>query len=194
MMHDFQKSMNLGRSAWLASLLCLAICATDVAAASAAPNKVLHREVERDEALMRGWLKSLPPGSGVIMVREEGELLLRFPANLVFDPESTAVSGEAAQSPPLAATERLLKRRKQLSAQIVVYADNIGGANLNQSLTDQRAHALADLLHEQGVSAQRITSQGAGSAEPVGSNDTPEGRIGNRRVEIRLRRPLTSKG
>ena len=155
---------------------------------TSASAKAVHREVERDEALLRRWLKGLPAGSGVIMVREEGELLLRFPASLIFDPESTAVSGDAAQSLPLTALERLLKRRKKLSAQIVVYADNIGGANLNQSLTDQRAHALGDLLQAQGIDTRRLSTRGAGISEPIGSNDTPEGRIQNRRVEVQLRR------
>jgi outer membrane protein OmpA-like peptidoglycan-associated protein len=150
--------------------------------------KALRVEVERDEALLRGWLKQLPAGSGVIMVREEGELLLRFPASLVFDPEGTSVSVGAAQGVVLPATERLLKRRRQLTAQIAVYADNIGGANLNQSQSDRRAHAIADLLHEQGIDMQRLSTRGGGSNDPVASNDTPEGRIENRRVEIRLRR------
>ena len=177
---------SLGRVAIVAGLL-MAVSGSAVSAMSSGA-KAVHREVERDEALLRSWLKKLPAGSGVIMVREQGELLLRFPASLIFEPESTAVSADAAQSVPLTATERLLKRRKQLSAQIVVYADNIGGANLNQSLTDQRAHALGDLLHGNGIALQRLSTRGAGIAEPIGSNDTPEGRIENRRVEIRLRR------
>jgi outer membrane protein OmpA-like peptidoglycan-associated protein len=150
--------------------------------------KALRIEVERDEHLLRGWLKDLPPGSGVVMVREEHELLLRFPLNMVFEPEAATILDDGPQSLPLTATGRLLKRRKQLSARIVVYSDNIGGSGLNQSLTDQRARVLADLLQKQGISAQRLSPEGAGSVQPIVSNDTPEGRIENRRVEIRLRR------
>ncbi len=165
-----------------------AIAAPAAHARASAPARVLRVEVERDEALLRGWLKQLPAGSGVIMVREDGELMIRFPASLVFDPESTTVSADAAQGALLRSAERLLKRRRQLTAQIVVYSDSIGGANLNQSLSDQRAHAIADHLHDQGIDTQRLSTRGGGSNEPVASNDTPEGRIQNRRVEIRLRR------
>jgi outer membrane protein OmpA-like peptidoglycan-associated protein len=180
----------LGRVAVLTTLL-LASTGTAIGSARSSANaaaRTQHREVERDETMLRGWLKGLPAGSGVIMVREQGELLLRFPASLLFESDSNTLSADAAQAIPLAATEHLLKRRKQVSARILVYADNIGGANINQSLTDQRAHALGDLLHQHGINTQRLSTQGAGSAEPVGDNETPEGRIQNRRVEIQLRR------
>ena len=172
----------------IALLTGLVLAACGGSAVAAPTPKVLRLEVERDESLLRGWLKQLPAGSGVIMVRADGELLIRFPTALVFDPESTAVSDEAAQGVVLQATERLLKRRKQLSAQIAVYADNIGGANLNQGLTDQRAHAIADLLHDRGIDVRRLSGRGGGSDQPIASNETSEGRIENRRVEIRLRR------
>jgi flagellar motor protein MotB len=174
----------------LVAVLALALCPViaQPALAAAASSKALRIEVERDEHLLRGWLKELPAGSGVVMVREEGELLLRFPLTMVFEPEANTITDDGAHALPLTATGHLLGRRKLLSAQIAVYADNIGGAGLNQTLTDQRARALADLLQKQGIAAQRLFPEGEGSARPIASNDTPEGRIENRRVEIRLRR------
>mgnify|MGYP001001528315 CR=1 FL=1 len=53
-----------------------------------------------------------------------------------------------------------------------------------RSLSENRAKAVADFLVSQGIAAGNVTSQGFGSANPVASNDTPEGKAQNRRVEI----------
>jgi hypothetical protein len=60
----------------------------------------------------------------------------------------------------------------------------VGGDAFNVKLSEQRADSVKDFLGEQGVSLSSITAQGFGKAEPVATNDTPEGRQRNRRVEI----------
>lgn len=64
------------------------------------------------------------------------------------------------------------------------YADSTGGEAMNISSSSQRAKTVADYLIKNGVAADHITSKGLGSANPIASNDTAEGRIKNRRVEI----------
>ncbi len=64
------------------------------------------------------------------------------------------------------------------------YSDNGGGEGINFPLSVQRATIVADFLAAQGVARDHITAQGYGSANPIASNDTPEGRAKNRRVEI----------
>jgi chemotaxis protein MotB len=54
----------------------------------------------------------------------------------------------------------------------------------NIELSKARADAVADFLKAQGVSAGLITTAGLGQTHPVASNDSPEGRAKNRRVEI----------
>jgi outer membrane protein OmpA-like peptidoglycan-associated protein len=44
-----------------------------------------------------------------------------------------------------------------------------------------------DYLVDQGVASQRVTAVGFGKSRPKQSNDTPEGRQLNRRVEIHVR-------
>jgi flagellar motor protein MotB len=64
------------------------------------------------------------------------------------------------------------------------------GSNLrytdNMSLSYWRAMSVAMQLIELGVDSRRITVKGYGKTRPVASNETPEGRAKNRRVEIRM--------
>lgn len=59
----------------------------------------------------------------------------------------------------------------------------------NRTLSLSRARIIARLIEEQGVPAERIVVIGYGSAKPLASNDTAEGRAENRRVEVRLMPP-----
>jgi hypothetical protein len=68
--------------------------------------------------------------------------------------------------------------------QIEGHTDSVGSDGFNVRLSEQRADSVRDFLAEQGVSLSSITAQGFGKAEPVATNDTPEGRQRNRRVEI----------
>ena len=64
------------------------------------------------------------------------------------------------------------------------YTDTTGGAAFNQTLSEQRANAVQEYLVKQGLDAASVTAQGFGPSNPVASNDTPQGRQQNRRVEI----------
>ncbi|MCU0939265.1 MAG: OmpA family protein [Burkholderiaceae bacterium] len=58
------------------------------------------------------------------------------------------------------------------------------GDAINNPLSVARANATRDYLAGRGVAAQRISTSGRGSREPIASNDTDAGRAQNRRVEI----------
>ena len=64
------------------------------------------------------------------------------------------------------------------------FTDNTGNDGINIPLSANRAKSVADFLNAQGIAGDRVTSQGMGSANPIASNDTPEGKAQNRRVEI----------
>ncbi len=67
---------------------------------------------------------------------------------------------------------------------ITGYTDNTGSYAVNEKLSNQRANAVRDYLITCGVPASRLTARGIPMADYVASNDTPEGRALNRRVEI----------
>ncbi len=56
----------------------------------------------------------------------------------------------------------------------------------NQTLSDERAGAVKDYLVKKGVDPAHLEAKGFGDTEPMASNDTPEGRAQNRRVELLL--------
>jgi len=71
-----------------------------------------------------------------------------------------------------------------LTLQIEGHTDSVGGNEFNQQLSERRADSVRDFLAEQGVPGSSITARGFGKTQPVASNDTPEGRQRNRRVEL----------
>ena len=70
------------------------------------------------------------------------------------------------------------------NVQIFGYTDNTGSYQVNEKLSNQRANAVRNFLLNAGVAADRLTAQGVPMADYIASNDTPEGRALNRRVEI----------
>lgn len=72
------------------------------------------------------------------------------------------------------------------SSTIVGHTSDTGSDSYNLSLSLKRAQAIATILIEKGVSADRLLSRGKGEANPVADNSTKEGRAKNRRIEAEL--------
>ena len=70
---------------------------------------------------------------------------------------------------------------------IVGYTDSHGARSKNLSLSKARASALVAWLVTSGVDKSRLQSDGKGSDKPIASNDAPEGRTENRRVEFEIK-------
>jgi outer membrane protein OmpA-like peptidoglycan-associated protein len=64
------------------------------------------------------------------------------------------------------------------------HTDSRGSDDYNQGLSERRAQAVATALESRGIRADQVQTKGLGKTFPVASNDTPEGRQQNRRVEI----------
>jgi len=80
----------------------------------------------------------------------------------------------------------LLQSEPGKKIRIEGHTDSVGEASTNLSLSQQRADAVLTTLVSLGVEASRITSVGMGEDFPIASNDTPEGRGQNRRVDVIL--------
>jgi chemotaxis protein MotB len=63
------------------------------------------------------------------------------------------------------------------------------GITTNLILSQKRADTVMQFLISQGVKADLVSAHGYGEASPVASNDTPEGRAQNRRVELTIANP-----
>lgn len=77
-----------------------------------------------------------------------------------------------------------LRDNPEISVEVRGYTDNRGNALTNKRLSQQRAEAVRDWLIRFGISPERVTAKGFGSANPIGDNRTEEGRAMNRRIEF----------
>jgi len=80
----------------------------------------------------------------------------------------------------------VLNRYPRTMVQITGHTDSRGSEESNLDLSRRRAQAVADELIASNVSRARITTRGLGKSSPIATNDTPEGRAQNRRVEINV--------
>ena len=102
---------------------------------------------------------------------------------ILFDTGSDRIRGES--KPTLDMIGQMLKDHADLKLTIEGHTDNVGSAASNQTLSDKRAAAVRQfLIANYHVDAARLASKGLGSTKPAASNDTPEGRQQNRRVEL----------
>lgn len=69
--------------------------------------------------------------------------------------------------------------------EVTGYTDNVGNAQKNLKLSQERANAVKAYLVRNGVASGRINTKGAGADSPIADNSTAEGRAKNRRVEVR---------
>jgi outer membrane protein OmpA-like peptidoglycan-associated protein len=105
--------------------------------------------------------------------------------NIQFDAESTKLAdSEKAKLTKIGGLFASLKNRK---LEVIGHAANVAGSTEAElvTLSAGRAQAVADFLVQSGFkTADSIIATGMGGAKPLASNDTPEGRFKNRRVEI----------
>jgi chemotaxis protein MotB len=88
----------------------------------------------------------------------------------------------------------ILAPKQQAKLKVNGYTDNVPigpglrreGITSNLELSQKRADTVMQFLIAQGVNPSLVSAQGFGDANPVASNDTPQGRAQNRRVELTL--------
>ncbi|MGB0865994.1 MAG: OmpA family protein [Granulosicoccaceae bacterium] len=84
--------------------------------------------------------------------------------------------------------EMIAKTAVECDARVLIegHADEVGKENYNQGLSVRRATTAREFLIDKGVPESRIEAFGYGEFRPVASNETPEGKAKNRRVEIHI--------
>ena len=78
----------------------------------------------------------------------------------------------------------LMKANPSLNVEVQGHTDNVGTDAYNQTLSEARARSVMTWLTQHGVAAGRMTAKGYGKTQPVADNNSDEGRMKNRRVEI----------
>jgi outer membrane protein OmpA-like peptidoglycan-associated protein len=101
---------------------------------------------------------------------------------ITFDSASDVLRPESG--PTLRSILRLLQDDRSLRFAIEGHTDSQGGEAVNGPLSERRAAAVKAWLVGQGVDEARLTAKGLGASKPLATDDTPEGRATNRRVEL----------
>ena len=91
-------------------------------------------------------------------------------------------TGQAILDQMGAAMQKLQGRK----VEIIGHTDNQGLKASNQNLSQARAEAVKTYLTGKGLNGDMLTASGQGSDRPIASNDTPDGRARNRRIEFRI--------
>ena len=88
--------------------------------------------------------------------------------------------------PSLTELAEVLKKKATWGLQIAGHTDNVGDDQKNMILSKKRAEAVKNFMISQGIDATRFNVLFFGETMPIASNDTPEGRQKNRRVEMKI--------
>jgi len=137
-------------------------------------------KAEAEKAELRSQL--LTQLNSILQTRDSARGLIVNMSDVLFDTGSSTLKPGAREK--LAKISGILLAHPGLTLQIEGHTDSVGSDEFNQQLSERRADAVRDFLAEQGVPASSITARGFGKTQPVASNDTPEGRQRNRRVEL----------
>jgi outer membrane protein OmpA-like peptidoglycan-associated protein len=118
---------------------------------------------------------------------------IRLGSELLFDTGKSALSPQAAAS--LQQLAEVLLGEPGLPVMIAGHTDNVGNAQHNQTLSEQRADAVKQWLTTTGkVPGGCITTTGFGATKPAASNTSADGRQKNRRVEISIQKAPPATG
>jgi len=131
------------------------------------PANAPYQEIEKDI-----YLKKIDIGASIVL------------RNIFFDFNKATLRPESKTE--LDGLIQLMKDNPTLKIEISGHTDNIGSAEYNKKLSEQRAKAVVDYLIAAGISSDRLTYVGYGFEKPIAPNTTEEGRQLNRRTEFKI--------
>lgn len=137
-------------------------------------NKMDKQAREIDQAL---------PGADVERVGEGIRLVLNENA-VRFDTNKSTLTTQASAN--LDKLVPVFTEYADTNIEIFGYTDNTGSPEYNLTLSQKRAESVKLYLTSKGLLSSRFKTNGLGIAEPIATNDTPEGRSQNRRVEFAI--------
>ncbi|MBK5264391.1 MAG: OmpA family protein [Alphaproteobacteria bacterium] len=123
-------------------------------------------------------------GTGVDVIRDGDNLMLRMPSGITFAYDQAAVQPQF--QPVLNDVSKVLKDYPSTYIDVYGHTDSDGSDAYNQGLSERRAQSVANYLSMQGVQSARIATRGYGETQPIASNATADGKAANRRVEIKI--------
>ncbi len=131
-------------------------------------------------------------GKGLTIEQKNGKVYVSMENKLLFQTGSWAVGVEGKKA--VVEVAKVLAQNPDISVLIEGHTDDDkilgaigGGIENNWDLSTKRATAIVNILSEnKGVKKENLTAAGRGEFAPLMTNDTPEGKAKNRRIEIIL--------
>lgn len=136
--------------------------------------------MDRQEAQLRRQTA----GTGVDIVRQGDELVLRMPSGITFPVDGYAIQPQFQGT--LDGVAQTLATYNQTYVDVLGHTDSTGSDEYNQGLSQRRAGSVADYLSMRGVARARLGVRGYGESQPIADNGSEMGRAQNRRVEIKV--------
>jgi outer membrane protein OmpA-like peptidoglycan-associated protein len=134
----------------------------------------------REKAAMRAQLSAQL--NLILETRDSARGLIVSMSDVLFDTGQYSLKPGAREK--LAKVAGILIAYPGLNIAVGGYTDNVGGDQMNQKLSENRAGSVRDYLVQEGVTANTVSATGFGNSSPVASNDNSAGRQENRRVEL----------
>ena len=155
---------------------------TDKAKAAAAQSENLRQQAENEKQELRARL--LQQLNSILATRDSARGLIANMSDVLFRSGSYELLPGARER--LAKVSGIILAYPSLHVAVEGHTDSVGSDDYNQSLSERRAESVRDYFVQQGISGGAVEARGFGKTEPIASNDTPEGRQQNRRVELIL--------
>ena len=147
------------------------------ALAGAAAGAGIGYSLDRQEAELRRQLDNN------VQIKNTGDrLIVTLPQDILFATDSTTVQPGLVDD--LRALAQNVQAYPDSTLQVIGHTDSDGDASYNQTLSEGRANAVANVLFQNGVPGSRVQTFGRGENQAIASNLTPEGKAQNRRVDI----------
>jgi outer membrane protein OmpA-like peptidoglycan-associated protein len=139
-----------------------------------------EQQADSDKAAMRAKLSAQL--NLILATRDSARGLIVSMSDVLFDTGQYSLKPGAREK--LAKVAGILIAYPSLNIEVGGYTDNVGGDDMNQKLSENRAGSVRDYLVQQGVATNSVSAKGFGNSLPVASNDNSSGRQENRRVEL----------
>lgn len=107
---------------------------------------------------------------------------ITFDSGILFATNSSVLETQAKTN--INKLAAILNKYSDTNILVTGHTDSDGTEQYNKSLSERRAKTVSDFVIMQGITPSRFSVVGLGEGEPVASNDTPDGKRMNRRVEI----------
>jgi outer membrane protein OmpA-like peptidoglycan-associated protein len=147
---------------------------------AAALSEQLRQQAEKEKQELRARL--LQQLNSILATHDSARGLIASMSDVLFKTGSYELLPGARER--LAKISGIVLAYPSLHLQVEGHTDSVGSDEYNQQLSERRSGAVRDYLIQQGIAAGAIEARGFGKSDPVASNETPEGRQQNRRVEM----------